>query len=278
MIRLEKIKFIKDYPALTIRDNENQILIISDLHLGIEHAKEGVNIPSQTNVIIDELSTLIKNFQVSKIILLGDIKHNIPQISPKEWLNIPNFFKKLMSKAPISIIKGNHDGDLDALISSKIEIHKNLVLSIDHFKIGLMHGHTMIPLSFFETDTIIMGHNHPSIKFEDELGVKSYKPVWIRTKWDRKKIAITYLNYRKITPKKNPIIQFEKKFNIKIKNPDIIIMPAFNNLIKGHEINKKPLMLLGPIFQSKAINLNESEIIMLDGTYLGKLGELTVGK
>ncbi|MHA1300690.1 MAG: metallophosphoesterase [Candidatus Helarchaeota archaeon] len=274
----EIVKYIPNSPAILIKKNNDKVLIVSDLHLGIEHAQNGLNVPSQTSKIINDLIKLIRKVQASEIILLGDIKHSIPQITPKEWLNIPKFFKEILKIAPISIVLGNHDGDIDALISSEIKTCKTLLFSIKKYKIGLIHGHTMIPPSFFETDIIIVGHNHPVIEFEDNLKVRSHKPVWIRTKWNKRKIAIAYLQYRQLTPKKSPVTQLEKKFNVKIKNPDIIVMPAFNKLIKGYPINKKPLKLLGPIFQSGAIKLNEAEIIMLDSTYLGKLGELISGE
>ncbi len=273
-----QIKFIDKTPAIMVKKNRKKILIVCDLHLGIESSQNGMNVPSQTTSITDELINLVKKVKASELILLGDIKHSIPQIAPKEWLNIPKFFKRLVDIVPVSIIRGNHDGDIDALITPDIKIYNELILSVNDHKIGLIHGHMMIPLSFFQTDTIIVGHTHPAIEFRDELGVKSYKNVWIRVKWNKRKIAKVYLQFRNLKPQKNPLIQFEKKFNLKIKDPDIIVMPVFNKLIKGYPINYKPLKLLGPIFQSGAVKLDEAEVILLDGTYLGKLGELIIRK
>ncbi|NVM01257.1 MAG: metallophosphoesterase [Candidatus Helarchaeota archaeon] len=269
-----QLKFIDDTPAIMIKKNRERILIVADLHLGIESSQNGMNVPSQTSSITNEIIELIKKVKASELILLGDIKHSIPQIAPKDWLNIPKFFKKIVDTVPVSIIRGNHDGDIDALITPDIKIYKDLVFSVNHHEIGLIHGHMMIPLSFFQTDIIIVGHTHPAIEFRDDLGVKSYKNVWIRVKWDKRKIAKAYLQFRNLKPQKNPLIQFQKKFNLNIKEPDIIVMPVFNKLIKGYPINYKPLKLLGPIFQSGAVKLNEAEVILLDGTYLGKLGEL----
>ncbi|MFX1449790.1 MAG: metallophosphoesterase [Promethearchaeota archaeon] len=275
---LEQIKFIDNTAAILIKKDQKRILIVADLHLGIESSKNGLNIPSQTSSITKEIIKLIKEIRASELILLGDIKHSIPQIAPKEWINIPKFFKKIAEIVPISIIRGNHDGDIDALIPNTIKIYKDLVLPVNHYKIGMMHGHMMIPLSFFQTDTIIVGHTHPTIEFRDDLGIKSYKNVWIRAKWDKRKIAKAYLQFRNIKLQKNPVLQFQKKFNLNIEDPDIIVMPVFNKYVKGYPINYKSLKLLGPIFQSGAIKLNEAEIILLDGTYLGKLGELMFWK
>ena len=95
MIILEQIKFIRNSPALLIKKTQERILIVADLHLGIENSQNGIKVPSQTSSIAEELIKLIKRINPTEIFLLGDIKHSIPQISPKEWLNIPNFFKKI---------------------------------------------------------------------------------------------------------------------------------------------------------------------------------------
>ena len=54
---------------------------------------------------------------------------------------------------------------------------------------------------------------------------------------------------------------------------EIIIMPAFNNLLGGTPINVKITKdeLLGPLLKNDFINMKMAEIYLLDGTYLGKL-------
>ena len=269
---LEEIKFIPNSPAILIKDKNKRILIISDLHLGIEHALDGLNVPSQTQLIVDQIIEIIEKVQASELILLGDIKHSIPQISPKEWYNIPKFFEMLSKKIAVKIIRGNHDGDIDALISSDIGIYNHLLLKIDNHKIGLIHGHIMIPLSFFDCEVIIMGHNHPTIKFQDKIGINTFLSVWVRTRWDKELMAQTYLQFKHLKVKEKPVEQFKQKFNNKIGDPEIIIMPPFNRRLKGFPINKDQVELLGPL--GKSIKLKEAEIITLDGTYIGKLAEI----
>ena len=92
-----------------------------------------------------------------------------------------------------------------------------------------------------------------------------------------------------------------KKQSKENKLPELIIMPAFNEMVGGTALNKdftfskskskkklklknnknKPtpfavpqrqLMPLGPLL--KAMNERKAKIYMLDGTYLGELGKL----
>ena len=54
---------------------------------------------------------------------------------------------------------------------------------------------------------------------------------------------------------------------------EVIVVPSFNDLLGGYPINRK-FEMISPIFKSGIVDLGESEIYLLDGTYLGKLKEL----
>ncbi len=53
-------------------------------------------------------------------------------------------------------------------------------------------------------------------------------------------------------------------------------MPAFNRLLGGVPVNVKKMSneLLGPLLKNNFIDMNNAEIYLLDGTYLGKLKNL----
>jgi hypothetical protein len=96
-----------------------------------------------------------------------------------------------------------------------------------------------------------MGHNHPCIDLKDEFGRSIKESVWIRAK----------LTHR------------ARKFYKLKKNPDIIIMPAFNDLLYGTPFNART-NLLGPFFKRGLIDLENAGAYLLDGTFLGKIKEL----
>jgi hypothetical protein len=58
-------------------------------------------------------------------------------------------------------------------------------------------------------------------------------------------------------------------------------MPSFNDFLGGRPINETkprkkghPSTMIGPVLRSEAVDLDNSEIYLLDGTYLGTLNQL----
>ena len=94
------IRLLTPWPALLIEEEE-RILMASDLHLGVEYelAKMGINIPYQTDRILGELLTIVREHKPDRLILLGDIKHGVPITSFQERREIPLFFSALLEAA-----------------------------------------------------------------------------------------------------------------------------------------------------------------------------------
>jgi|Deesub1362A_J573_1020465.scaffolds.fasta_scaffold00151_41 hypothetical protein len=216
-------------------------LVVADLHLGLEYElfSKGVKIPSQARTMEIKLSNLIKKSGVGRIIVLGDVKHNIPKTSWMEYSEIPQMFRSLSELADITVIKGNHDGDLEKLLPD-MRIVKNLELE----EALLTHGHLKIrsPIDF---KYIIMGHNHPCVEFTDEFGRSIRESAWIRARLNRRA---------------------DEFYEVK-RNPEIVVMPAFNDLIYGTPFNKEE-KLLGPLFRQGVVDLKNAKAYLLDGTML----------
>lgn len=230
--------------ALTIDGN----LIIADLHIGIEHglSKTGVKIPSQIQKMEDRILGLLSSTNSKSLIILGDLKHNIPRSSLQEYREIPELVDELSGRANVTLVKGNHDGNIERIVPG-VEVVK-------HLEIGdalLTHGHSWPEEVNF--GHVIMGHNHPCIEFEDEFGRRSREAAWIRTRFNEK------------------IRDF---YDLKM-SPEVVIMPAFNDLISGNPFNRGGQKdLLGPFFKKETIDLTDAKAYLLDGTFLGKIGDL----
>jgi metallophosphoesterase superfamily enzyme len=71
-----------------------------------------------------------------------------------------------------------------------------------------------------------------------------------------------------------------QKFNVILENPNLIFMPSFNYILGGRTINRQlksdklGKSYIGPILKSGAVHLDEGEVYLLDGSYLGKLRSL----
>lgn len=238
-------------PALIV-ENTLKTLVIADIHIGIEKElyQKGVSIPSQIEKHTIRILDYIHRVKPDKIVLLGDIKHNVPMISWQEKHEIPAFLEKLSCFASVEIVPGNHDGDIDDIIPANVKLHSMRGFVLDN--VGYFHGHAWPDVKLFSASFVVMSHNHPTVRFVDALGYSMSEPVWIRS----------YFVERII----------KNRYNLsKWKNPEVIIMPAFNELCGGIPFNESHEELLGPVFAHHAIELENARVYLLDGTDLGTL-------
>ena len=238
---------ILNEPALFI--NEKKILVIADLHIGIETelSEKGINTTSQTEKIKNHFFKLYKNFKPKEIVLLGDIKHNIPSSTIQERKDVKNFLEEIQSYGVIHIIPGNHDCNIQKISPMKTIIHPSYGFIIEN--IAFVHGHRWPCEEIMNCKQIIMGHTHPTIMFTDRLGFKTFEPCWIKSNFYNNKLKEKYPNS---------------------KNPEILVMPAFNPLCGGIAVNKEGVT--GPL--GKIINIENAQIFLIDGTFLGKIKDI----
>lgn len=244
-------------PALTI----DRTLVLADLHIGIEYelSLSGINIPSQIDRRIARVLRLLDISEAERVVLLGDIKHTISKISKLEREDVPRFLRSIAELVAVDIIPGNHDAGLEYLIPRDtpfdVELHPSKGCRISD--VGLMHGHTWPASELLSCRYVIMGHNHPAIRLVDSLGYPSTKPAWIRTCF---------------------VEDVFKKRHVNLESwadSVVIIMPAFNELAGGIAFNEASYdTLVGPLFASRAIMLEQAQAYLLDGTYLGTIEQL----
>ena len=91
-------RIIDSEPAL-ILDGDKKNLVISDLHIGFEHKfssnKNTIGKNSSINEIISNIKKIIKRENPDTLILLGDVKSSIQNITKTEWRDIPYFFEEI---------------------------------------------------------------------------------------------------------------------------------------------------------------------------------------
>ena len=244
------VKFLYNRPALYIP--EGKAVVITDLHIGIEHEifHSGITIPSQVDRLEKRIDELIKLTKAKQLIILGDVKHQVPTISWQEYREIPKFLEHFQN-IKISIIKGNHDGNIEKLVPKKVKIYEPQGFRIDDCL--LVHGQAWPEHDDLDAEYLVMGHVHPSVEFFTE-NFRSSEPCWLKCEIDNKKL-------------------FEK-FKIKTNFKQGIIMPAFNHLIGGMAFNSKDFEPLGPLLTNEVLKWKEAEVYLLDGTFLGNLNKL----
>lgn len=247
-----KLEPIPNEPALLLKDKK-KILIIADLHIGMEaELKEaGINIPSQTKKIANHLIPLCEKNEIDDVIIAGDIKHNVPLTSRQEYYEIPSIFESLKEKVgEVHVIPGNHDGNIINLLPNWVVIHE--AKGFVHNSIGFFHGHTWPAKEVMKCKQVIIAHEHPTIKFVETLGEIDYRPCWVRTKF----------------------ILEETKERYPKSEPELIIIPAFNEFCGGTAVNDKENKFLSPVLTNELVDMETAKIYLLDGTFLGSLKDL----
>lgn len=150
-------------------------LVIADPHLGIEREywAKGYEMPSQNNSILNRVKKIKKDSE--KLIILGDLKHNIPNITFRERKEVPGFVEELKKIfKEVIIIKGNHDGNLERLVN---DVRKEYYVDDTAF----IHGHT-VSKKALKSKRIIAGHTHPVYTYKNHLGIKQLKKCYVITK------------------------------------------------------------------------------------------------
>lgn len=273
---LANVQPILPYPALLFKEGKERTVIVADLHIGWEISlrSRGIHIPSQTPRILARLSEVVKKSKPTRLILLGDVKQTIPKISIEEWKSVPEFLESTQKMVnDVTIVPGNHDGNIERLTPRAISIASSDGIILGKNAIAVLHGHAWPKPEALSTDVLIMSHIHPVIRFRDRMGLWAGKQIWVKGKCDGGRIAEGYLKYLKIATKGNPWLTFRERFNVEPGDPNLIIMPTFNDLVGGLSVNQLTKRITGPILGSNGVDLGASELYLLDGTLLGTVNQ-----
>jgi putative SbcD/Mre11-related phosphoesterase len=246
------MRFVKDNRAVFLEDLE--ALVIADLHIGLEYDlyKSGIRIPKQTEKMKEKIKGLIEKTKAKRLIDLGDVKHAVPGTSFQEKKEIPEFFEDLSDMVKIDVVPGNHDGNLAELMPSGVNVHSRS--GFREGKYYFSHGHTWPTGDLLKSETLMVAHAHPAIEFEDKFGYRILRPVFLKAGINQEKIKEKYGKRKKI---------------------DMVVLPTFNDLFTGTPVKiKSKHNLLGPLFRNNFVDVDECEVYLLDGTFVGKVKDI----
>ncbi len=217
-------------------------LVIADVHIGYEEAlnKQGVLVPrlqfeemaKRMNNTFDRL----KNKNIKKIIINGDLKHEFGTISEQEWRNTLKFLDLLAKHCnEILLIRGNHDTILGPIARKRnVKVVENIVIG----NIFIAHGDKVPDKERLKkASTIIIGHEHPAISLKEGPRIETFK-CFLKGKY---------------------------------KGKNLIVQPSFNSMIEGTDILRDEI--LSPFLKQ---NLDDFDVFIVeDKVYkFGKLGRL----
>lgn len=237
---IKGIKFVYDEPAMVVNANGNEYLVVGDLHIGMELElyQKGVHLFNASDKIAARIKKIMKDFSLSKLIILGDVKHSILYPDVREIRLLKEFFNSL-SDFEINIVAGNHDAHLSEIINH--DVKKELI--IENF--GFVHGNRKPDENMMNLDYIVSAHDHLAVRIHEKKGAIFEQKAW----------GIYKLN--KTASKK-----YYKKVNPNIK---LISMPAFNDLIMGKAIEKVSQNRINTMLSSRIFSYSNAEIYNLLG-------------
>lgn len=236
-------RIIPNKPILVL-EGSKKYLVITDIHIGFEGSmssnKVFIGKNSSINETIQDLTEIIEDEKPNAVIILGDVKSSIKNISKNEWDEVPLFFDKIGQKCEVVLIPGNHDANIQRLVPDNVSMISSAGMIEED--ILFTHGHTMPSEKFSEVNRIVMGHIHP-VFFEEDSLINGQR-VWITLK-----------------------IKKEDIFPNRKGELDIVIVPSFNKYFYA-TFKKKYKKSISPIID-KIENILAAKIITLEGAIIG---------
>ena len=165
------------------------------------------------------------------------------------------------------------------MLPENVELHPATGVVVDD--VGLFHGHKWPSPALLGCKTLMMGHLHPVVVFRDPAGFKITRQIWMKATCNTEALARILLQKHRVKVEGSVEETVWKHFKVKLRTKEVFIMPSFNDFLGGRPVNearpRKELgaeALIGPVLRSDAVAVDDSELYMLDGTFLGTLNQL----
>ncbi len=268
-------------PAALIEAEGKRTMVIADPHLGWETSlqEKGIFVPSQSSKIAQKLVDLLDAVKPDALLISGDVKYTVMKSMMGEWQDVPQFFNELKRHVrEVGIVRGNHDANLEPLLPEGVALHPASGIAVG--EVGVFHGHKWPTPELLGCKTLLMGHLHPVVTLRDPAGFRLTRQIWMQAVIDTQAFAKTLLAKNSIKIEGSVEETLEEKFGVQAQTEEVFMMPSFNDFLGGRPVNEArgnklgSEELIGPVVRSAAVDVANSELFLLDGTYLGTLKQL----
>ncbi|OIB57125.1 metallophosphoesterase [Natrialba sp. SSL1] len=256
-------------------------LFIADYHAGYEAGlryERGVDVPSNAAERRERLFSLIERTSPDHLVVLGDLMHSIGDPGGAERGELEYLFEsEPLQSLDVTVVKGNHDGaietwlggDADASAApapvpeptpspTSLTIVPGDGIALGDGSVGVCHGHTWPAREVLESDVLCLGHEHPCVRVEDEVGGSRVERVWLRGRAD----PAVFREHPGLDRDALPVWVTDDD----AEAPQLIVVPAFNELVGGTWVNSAGQSFLSPFLPDGVV---DGEAYLLDGTRLG---------
>ena len=237
-------------PAAVADCGAERALVVADYHAGIEAGlryERGVELRSNADTRRERLYALRDRVSPDRVVVLGDLVHRIGDPDRGERDEVEALLDAL--GVPLTLVPGNHDGGV-ADAYDRIDVADAGGLRLGN--VGFVHGHTWPDRAVLGAATVCMGHEHPQVRLEDEVGGGRAEKAWLR---GRLRIG-PFADRFGVTPE-----------SLGWGDPELVVFPAFNDRSGGTWINVDGQNFLSPFLPAGLDG--DAEAYLLDGTRLG---------
>ena len=239
---------IPNAPAAVAETGTERFLVVADYHAGIETVlrRDGIELSPRDDDRRRRLLALVAETDPDRLLVLGDLVHSIGDPWSAERDELEALFEVL--PVPLTLVKGNHDGEVEGfLLDTDHDITITPTEGVRLGSLGFAHGHTWPGKEVLEATTVCVGHEHPVVRLEDEVGGSRIERVWLRG-------PLSPAVFRE---------HYDEDLDI---GGELVVFPAFNDLSGGTWVNVEGQAFLSPFLPE---GLSDGEVYLLDGTRLG---------
>ena len=243
---MEPVEPVSDEPAAVaaVGDGE-RALVVADFHAGIEAAfrRDGLEAESRAAERRDHLLDLLDSTDPDRVVFLGDLAHWIGRPAGAELEELEHLLDAVTERVPATLVKGNHDGEFEAELDVPVTAASGVRLG----DVGFVHGHTWPSAEVLAARAVCVGHEHPAVRIEDQVGGARIERVWLRGR-----LAPAAFDRDGVDPE--------------VIDGELVVFPAFNPLAGSTWVNVPGQSFLAPFLPD---GLADGEAYLLDGTRLG---------
>jgi hypothetical protein len=239
---------VPDEPAATATLDGETALVVADYHAGIERAlqRDGIEVRSRASRRRHRVLDLLDRVDADRVVFLGDLGHDIGEAMGVERDELERLVDAI--PVPITLVKGNHDGKLQDVLDVEVTPSQGTRRG----GVGFVHGHTWPGEAALSASILCVGHEHPTVRLEDEVGGSRVERAWLRGSVDPTPFAAH-------RDDAGPV-------------PDeLVVFPAFNDLVGGTWVNVEGQAFLSPFLPDASPH---ADAYLLDGTRLGPYDDL----
>jgi hypothetical protein len=237
-------------PAAVADVDRGRALVVADYHAGIEAGlryESGVELPSRAEERRERLLALCARTDPDRLVLLGDLAHRIGGPRGPERDELDALVDAL--PVPATLVRGNHDGGVAEAYADRLEVTSAAGVRIGD--VGFVHGHTWPAREVLAARTVCVGHEHPAVRLQDEVGGARVERAWLRGPLRREPFA-THFGV--------------DAGDLDWRDPELVVFPAFNDRSGSTWTNEAGEGFLAPFLPDALVG---AEAYLLDGTRLG---------